>query len=339
MTRMKVPPPLTEIFLEHSRFLITSHLRPDGDAIGSQLALAGILEELGKEVVIENQAPIPENFSFLPGAEKISPFGEIPFHPEVAVVLDCPRPGRVGVVEKHLSAVGRLVNIDHHVSNSGYGDVSWVEPGSSSVGEMIYHLLAPLGVKLTRPIALAIYVAILTDMGKFQYMVTPESGARVFRLVAELVDTGLVPYEIYKKVYNLYSVAPLKFLGEALASLEFAAGGQIAFFRVDREMLARYGDGSDVTENLISYPRDIISTRVALLFTELPGGGVKVSFRSKEPEIIDVNRIASRFGGGGHPAAAGAELPQNLDRAVLLVLAAVEEYLENLGDSSGAEGP
>ncbi len=334
---MKVPPALIDLFLAHSRFLITSHRRPDGDAVGSQLALAGILQGLGKETVIQNEDPVPENFSFLPGAETILPFGELPFSPEVAVVIDAPRPGRVGVIERHLSRAGRLVNIDHHVSNSGYGDVFWVEPESSSVGEMIYHLVSPLGGELSVPIALAIYVAVLTDMGKFQYMVTPASGARVFRLAAELVETGLVPYEIYKKVYNLYSVLPLKFLAEALSTLEFAADGQVAFLRVGREMLERYGDGSDVTENLISYPRDIISTRVALLFTELAGGGVKVSFRSKEPELIDVNRLASRFGGGGHPAAAGAELAEDLDQAVLLVLAAVEEYLKNLENPSRVE--
>ncbi len=332
---MKVPPPLTGLFLERSRFLITSHLRPDGDAIGSQLALAAILEELGKETVIQNQAPVPENFAFLPGAGRIAPFGELPFSPDAAVILDSPRPGRVGKIEKHLPAAGKLVNIDHHISNSGYGDVSWVEPESSSVGEMIYHLLRPLGVKLTRAIALPIYVAILTDMGKFQYMVTPESGARIFRLAGRLVETGLVPYEIYKQVYNLYSADPLKFLGEALSTLEYAAGGQIAFIRVSREMLIRHGDGFDVTENLISYPRDIISTRVALLFTELAGGGVKVSFRSKEPDRIDVNRIASRFGGGGHPAAAGAELAGDLDRAISRVVSAVEEYLDNLPAAAG----
>lgn len=335
---MKVPPPLTDLLLERSRFLISSHLRPDGDAIGSQLALAAILEALGKETVIQNQSPVPENFAFLPGAGRIAPFGELPFFPDAALILDSPRPGRVGEIEKHLSAAGKLVNIDHHISNSGYGDVSWVEPEASSVGEMIYHLLRPLGVELTREIALPIYVAILTDMGKFQYMVTPESGARIFRLAGRLVETGLVPYEIYKKVYNLYSADPLKFLGEALTTLEYAARGQIAFIRVSREMLDRHGDGFDVTENLIAYPRDIISTRVALLFTELAGGGVKVSFRSKEPERIDVNRIASRFGGGGHPAAAGAELAGDLDRAVTRVVTAVEEYLEKLPAAPGEGG-
>lgn len=336
---MKVPPPLVRLLLERSRFLITSHLKPDGDAIGSQLALSAILARLGKETVIQNETPVPENFRFLPGSGEITLPGPLPFEPEAAVILDSPHAGRAGAVGKHFPSVPELVNIDHHVSNTGWGDVAWVEPEGSSVGEMIYYLLEPLGVKLDREIAEAIYVAVLTDMGKFQYMVTPESGARIFRLAARLVETGLVPYEIYKKVYNLYSVTPLKFLGRALDNLEFAADGQIAFIRVGREMLERYNDGSDITENLIAYPRDIISTRVAMIFTELAGGRVKVSFRSKEPDLIDVNRIASRFGGGGHPAAAGAELAGDLEGAVSRVIAAVKGYLDALPKPEGAGAP
>lgn len=323
---MKIPPGLIDVFSEYERFLITTHLRPDGDAIGSQLALAGILDQLGKKFVIQNESPVPENFIFLPGAELIRPFENLPFQPQVAIILDAPNPARIGAVEKHLSSIKKLVNIDHHISNSRYGDIFWAEAESSSVGEMIYYLLPELGAELTRSIALCIYVAILTDMGKFQYMVTSRAGARIFSLAARLVETGLVPYEIYKKVYNIYSTSPLKLLGEALSTLKFTARNQIAFMKVSRDMLERAGNGFDVTENLISYPRDIVTTRVALLFTELKGS-VKVSFRSKEPEVIDVNAIASRFGGGGHPAAAGAEIEGGLDQVISLVLDVVEEYL------------
>ncbi len=326
---MKVPPRLIKLLIEEDRFLITTHLRPDGDAIGSQLALAAILARLGKEVIVENESPIPRNFVFLPGADLIRPFRDLPFQPRVAVVLDAPGPHRAGRVEEHLAAAGKLINIDHHVSNSGYGDIAWVEPTGSSVGEMIYHLLPALGIELDHSIALCIYVAILTDMGKFQYMVTPQSGVTIFTLAARLVEKGLVPYEIYKKVYNVYSIAPLKLLGEALSSLAFAAGNQIAYLTVNREMLERNGADFDITESLIAYPRDIISTRIAILFIELTGG-VKVSFRSKEPAVIDVNWIAARFGGGGHPAAAGAELAGPLSDVIRRVLKTVEKYLAEI---------
>jgi bifunctional oligoribonuclease and PAP phosphatase NrnA len=326
---LKTPPRVIDLLLEYDRFLISSHLRSDGDAVGSQLALAGILHQLGKETVIQNETTVQKNYAFLPGADRIEPFGELPFQPQAAILLDAPAPRRIGTIERHLSSIDKIINIDHHVSNSGYGDACWVEPGSSSVGEMIFHLIPLLGAELTRDIALCIYVAILTDMGKFQYMVTSQSGARILSLAARLVETGLVPYEIYKKVYNIYSTAPLKLLGEALSTLEFRKSDQIAYMKVSREMLARAGGGFDITENLISYPRDIATTRIAILFTE-HDEFIKVSFRSKEPDIIDVNEIASRFGGGGHPAAAGAEVYESLDEAADRVIAVVEEYLSEI---------
>ena len=326
---LKIPPRLIDLLLESDRFLISSHVRSDGDAVGSQLALAGILHQLGKETVIQNETPVQENYAFLPGSDQIQPWGELPFKPQAAILLDAPDPRRIGTINRHLPSIDKIINIDHHISNSGYGDACWVEPGSSSVGEMIFHLIPALGAELTRDIALCIYVAVLTDMGKFQYMVTSSSGARVLSLASELVGTGLVPYDIYKKVYNIYSIAPLKLLGEALSTMEFKDSGQIAFMKVSRKMLERAGGGFDITENLISYPRDIVSTRVAILFTEHEEF-IKVSFRSKEPDVIDVNEIASRFGGGGHPAAAGAEVSGSLDEAASMVLGVVEEYLSEI---------
>ena len=330
---MKVPPPLIESLRRKKSFLIASHARPDGDAIGSQLALLAMLEKAGKNVVIQSPYPVPDNMLFLPGSDRIDPYGPLPFPPEAAILVDSPTPARVGKVKEHLDRIPFIINIDHHISNSGYGDISWVEAESSSVGEMLFHLFRAAGVELSRSLALCIYVAVLTDMGKFQYMVTPESGERIFSLAAQLTATGLIPYEIYKQVYNLYSTAPLMLLGEALGTLKFVENEQIAYMEIDREMLKRYGDGFDITENLIAYPRDIVTTRVALLFTE-QDFGIKVSFRSKEPELIDVNRIAARFGGGGHPAAAGAELPGPLCRARKEVVAAVADYLRGL-DKAG----
>lgn len=322
----KIPPRVIELLIKCDRFLISTHLRADGDAIGAQLALAGILHQLGKDTVIQNETPVPENYSFLPGVEQINQFGKLPFQPQAAILLDSPDPKRIGVIKRHLVTIDKIINIDHHVSNSSYGDAYWVEPEASSVGEMIFHMITPLKARLTRDIALCIYVAVLTDMGKFQYMVTSQSGTRIFSLAAKLVETGLVPYEIYKKVYNLYSIAPLKLLGEALSKLELRDSSGIALMKISRSMIERAGNDFDITENLISYPRDIITTRVAILFVE-HDEFIKVSFRSKEPSIIDVNKIASRFGGGGHPAAAGAEIPGSLDEVAEMVVREVEEYI------------
>lgn len=326
---MKIPREIIEVIRKHSLFLITSHIRPDGDAVGSLLALDQMLKKLGKRRVIQNESSIPPNFSFLPGAEKIRPYGELPFLPEVALILDSPSPERLGEVKKHLSRIPVLVNIDHHVSNEGFAQINWVEGKSSSVGEMIFHLLPHLGLKLTRPLALCLYVALLTDMGKFQFMVTPAAGVRVLNLAAELVKTGLVPYEIYKRVYNIYSPDQIRLLAEVLRHIRFASDNQIAYLTVTRDMLKRYGKTEDTNDDLIAYPRDISSTRVAMLFTEKEGS-IKVSFRSKEPGLIDVNLIAAQFGGGGHRAAAGADIPGELKTVRSKILRAVEKKLDCL---------
>ncbi|MCX6349157.1 MAG: DHHA1 domain-containing protein [Candidatus Aureabacteria bacterium] len=324
---MKVPSSIISALRSRRSFLISAHIRPDGDAIGSQLALRLILQRLGKRVAIQNHSPVPVNFHFLPGARLIRPFGKLPFPPEAAIVLDSPSPHRLGRVREHLAGIPLIVNVDHHVSNELFGGINWVDPKSSSVGEMISAFPRALGLELSRPVALCLYVALLTDMGKFQFMVTPESGERIFRLAADLIATGLVPYEIYKLVYNLYSTDQLKLLGEALHTLRFAAGGQIASMTVTRKMVGKYGVGDDNTDGLIAQPRDLRSTRVAVLFTEC-AGKVKVSFRSKEPTRLNMNRVASRFGGGGHPAAAGAEMEGSLPRVRRMVLKAVAEEIK-----------
>ncbi len=325
-TKIKPPPGLAPALREVDRVVILSHERPDGDSIGSQLALASALKTSRRRVAIVNPDPVPERFRFLPGADRIlTPDRPLPFAPAAAVIIDSPLLARLGKARPVADAAAVKFNIDHHVSNTRYGDYNWVDTGLSSVGEMIYHLLPSLGVKLTRPIALCLYVALLTDMGKFQFMVTPSSGARVLRLAAELVSAGLVPYEIYKRVYN-HSASELVLLRRVLRTLGFSASGRIAYLDVRKRTLRGFRAGDSELEGLIAYPRDIRGVLVALTFAER-SGAVKVSFRSKEPGRIDVNRIASAFGGGGHPAAAGALIAGDLESVRARILKAVKKEL------------
>jgi phosphoesterase RecJ-like protein len=262
----------------------------------------------------------------MPYSGRIRPFGRLPFLPEAVICLDSPDPARLGRVAGHLEKIPRVINIDHHVSNTFYGDHNWVLPGSACVGEMIYHLSRAWKVPLTRSLALCVYVTLLTDMGKFQFMITPSDGVRVLRLAARLVSIGLVPYDIYKQVYNYSSEDQLIFLAEALKTLEFHCGRRIASLTVTREMLKRCGVGDGASEGVIAYPRDLADTRIAVVFTEKKGG-VKVSLRSKEPKKIDVNRLAAAFGGGGHPAAAGVEIKGRLSGVRSRVLKTLEQAL------------
>jgi len=321
--KIKIPRGLVGALGRYRSFLIASHVRPDGDSIGSQLALALVLGKLGKRVVIRNPDPVPKSFLFLPGAGRIGAPGPLPFPPEAALILDSPLTDRLGEVKSCLASIPVWINIDHHVSNVNFGDFNWVNLKVSSVGEMVYRLLPELGVKLTRPLALCLYVAVLTDMGRFQFMVTPAAGERVFRLAAELTATGLVPYEIYKRIYNYHSAEELALLSRVLKTLSFADAGRIACLDLKKSLLRRYRLSDAETENFVAYPRDIRGVKVAVLFTEMDGA-VKVSLRSKESPRIDVNRVAARFGGGGHPAAAGALVSGTLEPVRARVLRAVK---------------
>lgn len=328
MKKAGIRPPrdLVNALRRERSFVLLSHERPDGDSIGCQLALARALRKLGRRVAVVNPDPVPDRFRFLPGAEKIRAPGRLAFRPAAAVVLDSPLPRRLGPAVSLLEAASVSVNIDHHVSNLGFGDYNWVDNGLSSTGEMIYHLLPELGVALDRPLALCLYVALLTDMGKFQFMVNPSSGERVLRLAADLVSTGLVPYRIYKSVYN-HSAEEMMLLRRVLKTLDFAASGRIAYLVLKRRVLQDLEAGESEIEGLVAYPRDIRGVLVALTFTEKKGA-VKVSFRSKEPSRIDVNRIAAAFGGGGHPAAAGATVSGELPAVRARILKAVKKELD-----------
>jgi len=322
----RIPAKLISLIRDNRDFLIVSHLRPDGDAIASSLALSLVLKALGKRTVIFNQDAVPPNFAFLPGAGRIQREGPPPFSPQAVFLLDSPSPERLGRGRDFLEKGLPTACIDHHVSNLRYAGLNWVDADSPCTGEMILRLGARLDVGLDRDLAECVYVSLLTDMGKFQFMTSPRSGAKVFALAAHLTSFGLVPYEIYKKVFNVYSRGKLELLGVALNNLHVSRDGQIAYISLDRAVTRRFHYFDDTNDGLIAHPRDLAATRVALLFAE-GDGKVKVSFRSKEPACLDVNAIATQFGGGGHPAAAGATVPGSLDSVRRRVLRAVRRAL------------
>jgi len=296
--------------------------------------MALVLRALGKRAAVFNTDRIPPNFAFLPGASEILFQGPLPFRPQVALFLDTPSPPRLGRALDLIGPGTVRAAIDHHVSNPGYTGLDWIDPSAPCTAEMVLRLGRRLGVPLGRDLALCVYVALLTDMGKFQFMVTPGQGKKIFELAGRLTAKGLVPYEIYKKVYNVYDPSSLKLLAAALSNLHVTRDGLIGYVCLDRETTARFHFFDDTNDALIAQPRDLASTRVALLFAE-HRGGVKVSFRSKEPDVIDVNRIAAHFGGGGHAAAAGAEVPGDLGSVVPAVLRRVRAAVAAAGPRGG----
>jgi bifunctional oligoribonuclease and PAP phosphatase NrnA len=301
----KAPEDLLRKIRQGNRFLLVSHVNPDGDAIGSELGLARILRRLGKGAVVWNRDPTPSLYLPLPGSDRIHVGEEAPAgYPEkfdAVIVLECPSPDRTGL-EAHLPALP-LVNIDHHLGNQHYGVVNWVDSAAPAVGEMVYRLAQALKVSLEPEVASALYLTLVTDTGGFRYSnATPAA----FEAAATLVREGAQPEQVSQWLYESQPVTVLKLLGEMIPSLELHAGGRVATVRLTREMFERTGAGPGDSEGLIDHARGIAGVEAVALVREREDGSHKVSLRSRGE--VDVEKIARHHGGGGHRNAAGFAL-------------------------------
>ncbi len=318
------------------RFALFLHLSPDGDSIGSTLALGLALERLGKRTVWVGADLPGDAYRFLPGSERFRLWNEVEedwSQYDAAVLLDCADLDRVGPARSAIERIGRVINVDHHPSNRRYGDINYIEPGAAAVGEITARLIDALGVPLDAAMAYGLYTAILTDTGSFQYENTrPET----LRLAARLLELGVEPQRVSQSVFEQRPLRVLRLLREALGTLEVGAGGRLAWMTVSRAMLDRAGAQRGDTEGFVNYPRSLAGVEVALLFLEEPDGRVRVSWRSNRE--VDVSQLAARFGGGGHARAAGCTLAGPLDRARVQVLQEVARYLEEQAAGTRDEG-
>lgn len=316
----RVPSDVLELVRGTRRFLLLAHLYPDGDVLGSTLGLGLALEGAGRQVELACAHPVPEAFRFLPGADRVQEWKDAAGDPAVVVTLDCPHPDRTGGLLAAARRLGaRVLNVDHHRDNLRYGDVNWIQPGAAATGEMVYELVEAAGLPLTPAVAVNLYTAILTDTGSFRYANTTP---RTLRIAARLVEAGADPAAVAREVYENRHLPGLHLLGQLLQQVQTTPDGQIAWMVITRSQMA----SPDLleAEEYVTYPRSLRSVKVAVLFRELPSE-VKVSLRAKGE--ADVARIAARFGGGGHPNAAGAIIPGDLAHVQPLVLAAVREAL------------
>ena len=310
----------------HRRFVVSTHINPEGDALGSALALASLLRRLGKQAVVATHGGVPKAFDFLP---RVAPVGaRLParFRPEVAVTTDVPVLERIGSMIPVFQKAPLRVVIDHHVSNRRFGDVHWVDPKAAAVGEMIYRLYRAFRVRPTREEAQCMYASIVTDTGSFRYMsTTPE----VHRIAAELIATGVSPLRTSQDLYECHSASDLRFLGKVLGSMSQANGGKVAWLEVPISVVRAGRPGPEIMDELVNYPRAVRTAEVAFVLREQPSRKkVRVSFRSKGR--VDVNRIANSFGGGGHMAASGYTVEGTLPQARAKVLRAVGRALRGL---------
>lgn len=313
------------ILCENQRFAVLSHVRPDGDALGSQLAMALSLLELEKEVLVWNEDGMLEKYSFLPRAELLTKPPSVPEDVDVAIALDTAIQNRLGTALAAVRSAKIWINIDHHLSNPGYGNVVYVDPAAPATAEIVFRLLRSQGLPFNRDIAENLYAAISTDTGSFQY---PKTTAHTLEIAAELIRAGLDVGRLNRQLYENYPRRRLELLRELLRTMRFEYGGRVASFSLSLEAASELGVLPEDNEGLIDHLRAIRGVIVAIFFEELADGKVRVSMRSKS-DAVDVCAICQKFGGGGHTLAAGARMRGTVSEVQKKVLEEVNEALQS----------
>lgn len=326
-TLMKSYPKIIDRILEdlrdHRSVCIVGHIRPDGDCVGSQLGLALALKAEGKKVTVWNEDPIPDKYRFLdPDGLFQRPKRAQKF--DCVVATDCASFERLGTVGACVTNRKRLMNIDHHASNTRYADLNWVSPREPSSGELIYRLLKVAKWPITRQIADCLFTAVSTDTGSFQY---PTTRPGTFHVGAELVTRGANLAKICDEVYQSYPLSRARLLRHVYSHFRLTHNNQIAYFWLKKADFARSGAESDETEGLIDHIRAIAPVEIACVFEEIEPELTRISLRSKTDKV-NVNEIAAEFGGGGHKAAAGARIPGKPLSVQRKVIAAVKRALD-----------
>lgn len=310
---------IVQHIFQGNRFAITSHARPDGDAIGSELGLGLALREAGKEVTIVNADPHPSNYAQLPGIETIRIGTRLEESYDAVIVLECSSLARTGLQDLDQYFI---VNIDHHPKNEGYGDLQWFDADAAAVGEMVYHLLERAGIPLSPPVASNLYVSLISDTGSFKFSNTT---ARTFAIAGDLVQAGADPGKIAELVYMNQPESRVRLLSRLLESLELHPSRRISWMKLDRRMLEQAGASARDTEGLVNYALGIEGVLMCALFRE-EEGCFRASLRSKGE--LDIGSVAASLGGGGHRNAAGVTLTGDYTEVKDRVIRELEKKLQ-----------
>lgn len=320
---------IAQIFRKYSHFIISSHIHLDGDALGSELALYFMLKQLKKEAVIINQDIIPDIYRFLPGVKEIISIEEsnnrhaYKIQPEtVFVVLDSSNLERIGNLGIDMNKIDFIVNIDHHPSNTLFGRYNYIDSNASSVGEILFQLAKQMGCDITYQMAVPLYTALVTDTGSFRYANT---NARTFQTALHLVQLGVEPNRITNCIYNNNEISGLRLLGEALSRLKIDSSGRISWTVITRDILSKTQSKDEETEGIVDKILSIKNVQISILFRETKNGHIKVSFRSKDK--FNVDSFAGKFGGGGHPNAAGCQLKGTIEKAIKTIISELQREL------------
>jgi phosphoesterase RecJ-like protein len=310
------------------RFVLTTHVNPDGDGLGSEVALAGFLEDRGKDVYIFNCSPVPANYDFLNHDNRIKLYDteqhrETLLTADYIFVLDISDWTRLMHVGEDIRSINiKKVCIDHHPPYEKFGDIRLVDTDACSTGEIVFQLIKSLDGRFTLPMAEALYTSILTDTGSFKFSNTNK---HAFAISAELMQAGLKPQKVYQYIYERQSINKIRLFGHILSSLHLSSNGKIAWFSITRELMKKTGARPVEIEGFADYPRVLNGVEVTIMFSETEPGRLKVSLRSKGHYTI--NEIANRFGGGGHRFAAGIMLEGDIEANQKRILDAVSDLV------------
>lgn len=327
----KVSNQVAQAVLATGNIVLATHIRPDGDALGSLLGFANILKGMGKRVMCYLEEPVSDLYSFLPVSDKVETdlTRVLAFVREcgadvMGICLDCGDLERLGKSGSELKKIHPFLVIDHHQGNNGFGDLAWIEPHRSSTGEMIYDLAAEMGAEVSKDAADCLYTAIVTDTGSFQYDATTE---HTFAVAGNLVACGVQPAAISQSLYDNATFGRLQLMQRVLATLESFFDDQVAVIRVSLEMMRATGTTLEDCEGFINLPRSVSGVRVAVFLKENDERVVSASLRAKGD--CDVATVAAKFGGGGHRNAAGLRMgDQGLEQVRDILLPVLEQALD-----------
>lgn len=321
------------VIQQHTRFLISSHINPDCDALGSELALAEHLERCGKQAIIINTDRTAPNYRFLDPKRRIKQYSlkkhaALMAQAEVIVVVDASGGwDRLGPIGPALSQTRAIkLCIDHHPDTTDFVDLAVVDIHAAATAELIFDLIAHMGQPLTLTMAQALYAAIITDTGSFRF---PKTSPRTHRLTAELVEVGIDPLHIYRQIYEQNQLGAVQVKGQIMASIQTTMNGQIAYYNVSQATLKKFKAKASDLDGVATLGQLISGVRVSIFCSELSNGRVKISLRSDGS--ISINQIAVDYGGGGHPSAAGAIVLGQLEAVLAEVVGKVEAQLAALG--------
>ena len=313
---------VVELIESKRRFAITSHIRPDGDGLGSSLGLYWLLRALDKEVEVIMYDPVPHAYQKLPGAQDVRLTSAIDRPYDAVFVIECSDITRPGLIDLDKQFV---VNIDHHSTSAMFGTINWIDATASAVGEMIFNLCKAMGVRVTKEIAECVYTALITDTGSFHYSNTSE---RTFKVASELVRAGVKPAKIAQAVFSSYPWSKLELFSAVLATARRDRSGRVAWMRQTLEMQERTGASEEDGDGFVNYPLSVGEVEAVVMLKESAPGVYRTSLRSKGD--INVARIAEKFGGGGHRNAAGCTLKGEWDEAEQIIVRLLKEEVERL---------